>query len=197
MPNPIIDKCLNNEPLSWSEYTEGVLRTASGNFHGHSYNAAVAIAVMQNFVDASNMLDEMKKALYYGRDTQTTCYRHLLALGVSEEEFTTKQWPPKLDNNLLHSLVGIATESGELIEAVVNCLTNDNAELDLVNLKEELGDVLWYVALMLTCLESDINPVMRINLLKLYKRFPEKFTELNANQRDLATERQVLERGYF
>lgn len=50
---------------------------------------------------------------------------------------------------LLHSAMGIVTEVAEIYEAI------DNG--DLVNLKEELGDCLWYLAISIDILKIDTN----------------------------------------
>lgn len=44
--------------------------------------------------------------------------------------------------HLLHACIGLSTEIGEIIEC---CRAN---KIDLVNLKEELGDLWWYAALL-------------------------------------------------
>ena len=49
---------------------------------------------------------------------------------------------------LIHGMVGISTESGELLDALKKHLMYGKS-LDLVNIKEEVGDVLWYCALIL------------------------------------------------
>lgn len=51
------------------------------------------------------------------------------------------------------------------------------------------------LALALRTLESDFDTEMRINIEKLQARFPSKFTEQDAEFRDLQKERQILEQG--
>lgn len=51
---------------------------------------------------------------------------------------------PTLEENLLHMAYGITTEIGELHDIYKKKLAYGK-EIDLVNLKEELGDILWYV----------------------------------------------------
>lgn len=192
MLNPIIEKCQQDEDLSWEEYTEGVLRTASGKFHGDSYSLEAALAVMNNFIQAGELLDQMKKALYYGRDVQSVHEQHIKSLAIQSP--LTYSWG-SLDQSMMHGLIGISTEAVELVEALARYIQTDGQVLDKTNLNEELGDLFWYVALTLYCLGTlkDINPIMRLNLLKLYARFPDKFTEASANHRDLSLERSVLE----
>ena len=64
---------------------------------------------------------------------------------------------------------------------------------DEVNLKEEAGDLLWYLAMLFRELDTDFTEVATTNINKLKARFPEKFTEEKAYVRDLITERKILE----
>ena len=94
---------------------------------------------------------------------------------------------------LLHAGMGLATESSEFIDALKKHLFYGK-ELDTVNLREEIGDCLWYLALALRTLDSDFDTEMKINIEKLQARFPTKFTEEGAEVRDLNKEREILER---
>lgn len=93
---------------------------------------------------------------------------------------------------LLHAAFGIQTEGGEFTDQLKRHVFYGK-ELDKVNLTEELGDVLWYVALACNALGIDMQDVMGRNIAKLQARFPEKFTEENALERDLDSERGILE----
>lgn len=94
--------------------------------------------------------------------------------------------------DLLHASMGLVTEAGEFQDMLKKHVFYGR-ELDEVNLKEEIGDVLWYCAIALNALESDFESVMQTNIDKLKARFPEKFTEEKANNRDLDKEREILE----
>ena len=87
----------------------------------------------------------------------------------------------KQDNlmRLLHAAVGMCGESGELIDAVKKSVVYGK-ELDVANVKEELGDALWYMALALKAIGSSFDEVMELNKTKLEKRYPTGFTEKDA-----------------
>jgi len=95
--------------------------------------------------------------------------------------------------DLLHASMGLVTEAGEFQDMLKKHLYYGR-ELDEINLKEEIGDVLWYCAIALNALGTDFETVMQTNIDKLRARFPEKFTEDNANSRDLDKEREILEK---
>lgn len=96
--------------------------------------------------------------------------------------------------DLLHGAIGLATEAGELLDAVKRSLFY-GGQLDRTNLVEELGDLEWYMAVIRHAVGVEQDEVQRINIEKLKARYPEKFTSDDALQRDLARERKILENG--
>lgn len=83
---------------------------------------------------------------------------------------------------VLHAAMGISGEAGELMDAVKKHILYNKA-LDVTNVKEELGDLLWYMSLMLDEVGSSFEEVMKMNHDKLEKRFPGGFTEKLAQER--------------
>lgn len=96
--------------------------------------------------------------------------------------------------DLLHASMGLVTEAGEFQDMLKKHLYYGR-ELDTVNLREEIGDLLWYCAIALNALDTDFQAVMQTNIDKLKARYPEKFTEEKAENRDLDKERKILENG--
>lgn len=94
--------------------------------------------------------------------------------------------------DLLHASMGLVTEAGEFQDMLKKHVYYGK-ELDTVNLKEEIGDILWYCAIALNALDSSFEEVMETNINKLKARYPEKFTSDKAINRDLAKERKILE----
>lgn len=96
--------------------------------------------------------------------------------------------------DLMHAGIGMATEGGEFLDAVKKHIFY-GAELDKVNLAEEVGDMLWYCALACSALGVDMAEVMHTNINKLKKRYPHQFNLQAAIDRDLEGEREILEGG--
>lgn len=97
---------------------------------------------------------------------------------ASRTESMIEEIDPTLNTRLIHSALGLQSESGEIADTLKKHIYY-HQELDKPNLKEELGDVLWYVALMCNTLEFSLEDVMDSNIRKLQKRFPDQFdTEL-------------------
>ncbi len=80
---------------------------------------------------------------------------------------------------LLHMGIGMSGEAGEIIDSLKKHVIYGK-ELDKVNLVEECGDVLWYMANMLDELGVSFEEVMAQNAAKLQKRYPKGFTEADA-----------------
>lgn len=77
---------------------------------------------------------------------------------------------------LNHAVIGMMGEVGELAAAVERWLHYGQA-LDLGNIREEVGDVLWYVALACNTLDLDMGSIMEANIRKLRTRYPEKYRD--------------------
>lgn len=90
----------------------------------------------------------------------------------------------------IHAVFGLQTEVGELCDIFKRHIFYD-ASLDVEHVAEEVGDILWYLAILLDEHELAMEPIMRQNIAKLRRRFPDKFKEHDALVRDLAKEKQA------
>jgi len=77
---------------------------------------------------------------------------------------------------LIHALLGLASETGEFAGSLKKTLIYD-APLDTENLAEEIGDILWYMAVVANALNIHLSDVAEANIQKLRKRYPEKYTD--------------------
>lgn len=84
--------------------------------------------------------------------------------------------------NLVHAAMGLAGEAGEFTDCIKKYAIYGQS-LDSRNAAEELGDVLWFVALACDTLGINMEFIADQNIAKLQKRYPEKYTDLNALQR--------------
>lgn len=92
---------------------------------------------------------------------------------------------------LLHAAMGLCTEAGEFMDMLKKHIMY-GVPLDEVNLIEELGDGNWYEGIALDTLMFSMAETLHRNIAKLKKRFPEKFNEEDALNRNLEQERMVL-----
>lgn len=88
---------------------------------------------------------------------------------------------------LLHGAMGLDTESGEIMDSMKRHIIY-GSDLNIVNIREELGDIMWYVALICDELGLTIDQICEDNITKLRKRYPDKFTKELAENRDVANE---------
>lgn len=75
--------------------------------------------------------------------------------------------------DLLHWVLGINGESGEIAEKVKKIIRDKNGEVsdeDKQELAKEIGDVLWYLAVFADQLGFSFNDVAQQNLDKLQSR---------------------------
>ena len=126
----------------------------------------------------------MKPADYIKKAIRTEVGEYQFAILKSE-----KHWvPPRIE----HAAMGLVTEAGEVMDALKKTKIYGKP-FDPVNMKEEIGDVFWYLAIMCDELGISFEEVWEKNIAKLAKRYPEKFTEELALNRDTDGERKVLE----
>ena len=70
--------------------------------------------------------------------------------------------------------LGISGEAGEVTDYIKKVLFHGH-ELDRVRLAKELGDIMWYIALLSDAIGIDMETVAAMNVEKLKKRYPEGF----------------------
>ena len=73
---------------------------------------------------------------------------------------------------LINSVMGLCGESGEAIDIVKKWLA------------QGLGDVAWYLAEAATALDLDLEDILRANLEKLERRYPDGFSTEKSVGRD-------------
>jgi NTP pyrophosphatase (non-canonical NTP hydrolase) len=71
--------------------------------------------------------------------------------------------------NIYYMTLGLTGEAGEISNKVKKVM-RDGKQLDLEDIKHELGDVLWYVAGLATLLNISLEDVADSNIHKLASR---------------------------
>ena len=97
--------------------------------------------------------------------------------------------------DIQHMLFGMMTELGELVDTYKKHYAYGK-ELDMINVMEEMGDIMWYWANMCNITGINAEASLQVNIDKLKARYPEKFNEELAVNRDLEKEREILRNGY-
>ena len=84
--------------------------------------------------------------------------------------------PMDVKDDLLHAALGLTGEAGEFADCIKKHWAY-NKPLDSQNAIEELGDLLWYIALACNALGVSMDEVAAINLEKLRKRYPKQYQD--------------------
>jgi hypothetical protein len=203
---------INQEFIKLSERTEK--KFPEGKVLEKDQTVMLATDIVQ-FVKAASNLDFLKKWIVYGKEPesdldevrqQATEYFdtsfEVLVKETSDEKIAAEvlKRQERLRNlsqhqvELLHHAIGMATESLEILQPIVDSIVTGE-ELDAINVGEELGDSNWYQAGLCRLLNLDPEKYNAAVIEKLKIRYPEKFNEESANVRDLDSERAKLEQG--
>jgi hypothetical protein len=155
----------------------------------------------------TEIADVIKKNTYYGKPIDATKLDSVLdavimtaaaarlmfkqSQNLTEEALDQVVRPVSeiMDPRYLHGVIGVLTEAGELLKT----LGKQKDQLDIVNIQEEMGDILWYFALIEDATGANSEVAMERVIEKLKARFPDKFDADKAQNRDLDVERKILE----
>jgi NTP pyrophosphatase (non-canonical NTP hydrolase) len=157
-------------------------RTASPNYHACNVDVNEFTLFITRLQEVATLADKLKKAFFYNKRTLSGAVVDPMP-DPRNDEINGMERQQAID--FVHAVLGIVSETGELFAAAT--------AHDEVNVSEETGDILWYVAMLLRSSGSTFEESFGMNIAKLRKRFPEKFTDEHANTRDLFAERDTLE----
>jgi len=77
--------------------------------------------------------------------------------------------------------LGIAGEAGDVASCIKKTFAHDNDQK--LGIRENLGDALWYAAMICNVFNWNIEEILKENIEKLKKRYPKGFT-INDAQRN-------------
>lgn len=96
------------------------------------------------------------------------------------------------ENSMLNAALGLTGEAGEVADTVKKVIFHDKP-LDRDHLIAELGDICWYLNLMIHALGTSWDEVMERNIKKLETRYPDlRFDAGRANNRDVEAEKRAM-----
>lgn len=154
--------------MNIGQYEQVAPRTASDNVHFSVVNPGVMKVVIENVLAEAADLDAVKKGLFYGKPQDRLKVWH---------EYKSPMLPDRrerlVENRyLLHGVLGLVTESLELLEMVYERVIKEGEPLTREELVDETGDTMWYQNLILRFAESGFEEAAGANIAKLSKRFP-------------------------
>lgn len=85
-------------------------------------------------------------------------------------------------NPIVNAALGIVGEGGEVADMLKKHIFQGH-DLNIEHLAKELGDVLWYIALAAECIGYPLEDIMKMNIDKLRKRYPDGFESERSQHR--------------
>lgn len=96
---------------------------------------------------------------------------------------TANTYDPK--DLILNGILGLCGETGEVSDLLKKHLFQGHA-LDRNEVIKELGDICWYLAITAQGIGVNLETVMKVNIEKLKKRYPNGFdVEKSINRKDV------------
>ena len=110
--------------------------------------------------------------------SNTTPYQQFVNSIIKPGDEIIRQLTPQ-QAHLLHMSVGVSGEAGELLDAIKkHCVYQK--PIDLNNVMEEAGDILFYLTGILNELDMTLEECIKANMEKLSKRYPQGSYSNNA-----------------
>jgi NTP pyrophosphatase (non-canonical NTP hydrolase) len=191
--------------MNAEEYASGVKRTESFDIDGIRNklendrtllnNKTIPMALMTAWRESrelSTLCDSLKKILFYDAqfiNSISNCFaKHKFH---NEKKFIEKLSTEK-NVRLIHCILGLHSEAGELFDALMHELVYGQKESNDVWLSEEIGDALWYLHIGMRAANKSLEEIMIQNQTKLRKRYPDGFNEGDAINRNIEAESEAM-----
>jgi NTP pyrophosphatase (non-canonical NTP hydrolase) len=87
-----------------------------------------------------------------------------------------------LDCQLLHAVLLISGEAGELLDSLKKAIIY-RQPIDLVHVREELGDIEFGLEALRQCLNIDRDETIEHNIIKLQTRYGSTYSDKSAQER--------------
>ena len=96
----------------------------------------------------------------------------------------------EMDEKTMHLTwsLALAGEVGELANLTKKTFLHGHP-YDEAHVKEELGDILWYVAVYAQSIGADLSEIAQMNLDKLARRYPDGFSTERSMNRESGQEK--------
>lgn len=129
-------------------------------------------ALLTRALADAELVDQAKKALFYGKDRPAIAQFRDSVMAVSElrpgpTEYPTVDMNRGLDR--LHAALGLRSEADEILRHELTLLCGGT--VDAADLEDELGDMAWYGQLYANAIGTSVLSVIRRNVAKLMTRF--------------------------
>lgn len=170
------------------DYMAEADKTCSTMFRASNVDKTQFVSTLTDMMAAAETLNLMKKLLFRGKSPRDLD----MPWPAYEASIDFKMNWPNGAIDLIHGLVGVLTEAGEMAELLIKWV--ETGELDPVNVVEECGDVSWYMVRQLRGISDmigkpvTIDDMHRVNIDKLHNRHGDAYNMLRDHNRTLEVE---------
>ncbi|MGI0076101.1 MAG: hypothetical protein ACREAU_01695 [Nitrosopumilaceae archaeon] len=186
---------LSTNPDILQQYVKDVLKTAASDVHIVEIHKRLFSSAKTQFIQIAEVLDQIKKNVFYGKPYDVDkLINNMEALDAAQENLraavsylnVTPKTAIKIDPDVFHGMLGIATESGELLELL-------HPYVEQNKIADEIGDINWYIGVLINAFKLNWATIQKANIAKLKARYPDKFDSDRAINRDIINEKKVLD----
>lgn len=97
-----------------------------------------------------------------------------------------------VSERIIHGIIGCVSESGEMADNLKKAIFYKDKGLDKNNLKEEIGDITWYLAILCDELKISFEKIFELNIAKLKIRYPDRVQTGRALNRNIEAEQRIF-----
>lgn len=163
--------------------------TAAGVFAPEQVSARELVALLDRVIDYAEAMDRYKKLLFRKKTREEVG----LSGGLDGPSLHATLLGGEKYDDFVHGIIGLITETGEAAE-ILRDLIVYGKEPDITNVREEGGDILWYLSRLFKWADTTFVAEMKRNILKLRTRHGAGgFDKDRDANRDLDAERRALE----
>lgn len=158
--------------MNFATYDKNAHRTIANSTSDHLDKVLTAefISILRRFVEIARTIDTYKKAAFYGRNIETFPNPGPI------DQIKIKEYRERAPFQLIHGILGIAGESGEVVELLLDIMEGKTPPEGTTwegLTEEELGDVLWYLTVGARANGTPLENVAKFNNDKLAARWGE------------------------
>ena len=98
-------------------------------------------------------------------------------MNLKEYQETCKKTSEKFETDEKEILtwgLGVAGEAGDVVSCIKKTFSHNNDQK--LGIRENIGDTMWYIAMICNFFNWDMDKVLEENIEKLKKRYPNGFT---------------------
>jgi len=176
------------------QFVKNSMRTIGSEVFFKNKSGMNEVNLLKLVVLAAKQLDVFKKAIFYGNPDcksilkegeevlRELSIRYIHHFGETKSVTNIEVIDGIEQQKMKHVIYGLITETAECVEVMLE--SENISSINHGKMQEELGDLLWYIALYCSYQEISFADLFEMNADKLMNRFPDGFTQEDANNRD-------------